>query len=138
MIPNDVLILIRQFRGERNSVLKQQLTSYIDPKIINYFTHVNPVLLSDEICYIQPNERNLRLNKIVAMGTLKFEYNNQQNIQTLNQNYWTLRELIIAISEIEINHRINSEHYDFNRIFLSNATLRYVNNICILTPEWTV
>ena len=137
MLPSDILILIRQFRGERNPVWKQTLTSYIHPKVIRYFQHVNPVLLSDTLCYIRPDDRNTQLHKIVALGTSTFEYDQQQQIQTLHQPYWTLRDLVLTISEIEIHYRSRSEYYDLDRIFLTNAAIRYEYGNCILTPEWT-
>ena len=110
MLPVDILTLIRQFRGERYDWLKLQLTSHIDPFVLKYIKHVNPVLLSNELCYIRPDKNNPKLDRIVALGTLVFKTKNTR--QTLTQPFWTLRELILKISETSTIERDKNSRID--------------------------
>ena len=135
MIPTDILILIRQFRGERWDWLKSQLISHIDPFVIKYISHVNPVLLSEELCYIRPDKNNPKLDRIVALGTLVFKTKNTK--QTISQHFWTLRDIILKISETELTDRFENV-YDFDQIFLSSAVItRNQNNLCEIASRWT-
>ena len=135
MLPVDILTLIRQFRGERYDWLKLQLTSHIDPFVLKYINHVNPVLLSDELCYIRPDKNNPKLDRIVALGTLVFKTKHTR--QTLTQHFWTLRELILKISETELADRLENA-FDFDQIFLSSAAItRNKKDLCEIDSLWT-